>query len=372
MEAIRDAPAGATARWRFALKQAGTHSLLIWPPLTIAWLFFVGLRRHALSVDFAHAYLPAARAVLAGNSPYPPVSTVAVFPRTAFVYPPLTAFLATPFTVMPSIVVEVLVSLLAIVGVVAILWLLGVRDWRCYMIPFLWVPTYSAIQIGNVTVLAALGLALVWRYRNHWVAVAVISGFLIALKLFFWPLLVWLIATRRFRAGGAAAVATPIFLFAPWAAIDFAGLKGYPHLLSVLSQAERQDQYTVSALLARGVSWRVAEVAGAALGLAVLALAVRWAQRRDDRGSFALTLAAVLLLSPLVEMHYFLLLLVILALYAPRLSWPWVTPILLWVGPQIGHRADWRTAAVLAVAAATVAFVLRRASRTVASPAGAP
>jgi alpha-1,2-mannosyltransferase len=359
MDVVRDAPAGATARWRFAFERAGTHSLLIWPPLAVAALFLVDVRKNAVAFDFRNAYLPAAHAVLAGHSPYPPATIVAFFPRTAFIYPPLTAYLAVPFTVVPPAVAAVIVSVLAIGGVAATLLLLGVRDWRCFMIAYLWVPTYSAIQTGNVTILLALGLALAWRYRNRTFVLALVIGFLLALKLFLWPVLAWLIATRRFRAAGSAVGLGVLFVVGPWAGIGFAGMTGYPHLLSVLSEAERADQYTVAALVARSLSWRLASSIGVVVGLTVLGFAAR-AGRRDERRSFALTITALLLLSPIVGMHYFALLLIVVALFAPRFGWAWSTPLLLWIGPQVGHVADWRTATVLAIAAATVVFALRR------------
>jgi hypothetical protein len=369
MEATGQLPLNAADRWRIALKRAGTHSLLIWPPLTIAWLFVITLHKHAVAFDFEHAYLPAARAVLAGDSPYPPATIAAFFPRTAFIYPPLTAYLAAPFTIFPPLVADVLVSVLAIGAVVGVLGLLGVRDWRCYAIVFLWVPIYSAIQTGNVTILLTVGLALAWRYRHRTIALAAAVGLLLALKLFLWPLLVWLVATRRFRAAGAAIGTAVFFVVVPWAGIGFAGMRGYPHLLSVLTQAERADQYTIPALLARGISWRLAELIGTAIGLAVLALAASIG-RRDERKSFALAIAAVLLLSPIVGLHYFVFLLVVLALYTPRFGWPWVVPLLFWVGPQVGHAADWRTAAVLAVAAGTFVLAARSAQQIPRSHGG--
>jgi hypothetical protein len=363
VEAVAPISLDSAARWRFAFKRAGTHSLLIWPPLAIAWLFVIDLHKHAVAFDFHHAYLPAARAVLAGDSPYPPATIAAFFPRTAFIYPPLTAWLAAPFTVLPPLAADVLVSLLAIAGVIGVLLLLGVRDWRCHMIAFLWVPVYSAIQTGNVTVLLTLGLALAWRFRSRTVALAAAVGFLLALKLFFWPLLVWLVATRRLRAAGAALVTAAVLIVVPWAGIGFAGMTGYPHLLRVLTEAERADQYTIQALLARGVSWRLAELVGIAIGLTALAFAARLG-RYDERKSFVLTIAAVLLLSPIVGLHYFTFLLIVLALYTPRFGWTWVLPLFLWVGPQVGQAADWRTAAVLMLAAATVALAIRRPQAT--------
>jgi hypothetical protein len=358
MEAADSLPVTATGRWSYAAKRAGTHSLLIWPPIAVIWVLIVGLRLQAMALDFHHAYLPAARAVLEGHSPYPPATVAALAPKTAFVYPPLTAYLATPFTVLPSPVADAIASLLAIVCVLAILWLLGVRDWRCYSIPFLWEPTYSAIQTANVTLPLAVGLALVWRLRRHAAAAAIASGSLIAVKLFLWPILVWLVATRRYKAAIGGVAAGAVLILGPWAAIHFSGLTEYPHLLRVLTQVERGSGYTIQALIAPGVSWRVANIVGFGLGLAVLALVVlnRW---RDDRRSFALAIAATLLLTPIVSMNYYVFLIVVLALFVPRFSWVWALPLLFWISPQAGNGAAWQTAAGLAVAAGTFCVAVR-------------
>src|SRR5258708_18647322 len=198
-EAADSLPVTPAQRWRFAAEGAGRPSPPVCRPVAVAWVIVVGLRTPAMAFDFHHAYLPAAHAVLAGHSPYPAATVAALSPRTAFVYPPLTAFLAVPFTVLPPLVADALVTALAVACIAAILALLGVRDWRCYTIPFLWEPTYSAVQTANVTLLLALGLALMWRLRKRAVAVAVVTGSLVALKLFLWPVLVWLVATRRVR-----------------------------------------------------------------------------------------------------------------------------------------------------------------------------
>jgi len=356
--AVDREPLDAAGRWRFAFKKAGTHSLIVWPPLAIGWLFLVDAHKHAIAFDFHHAYLPAAHAVLAGDSPYPPATIAAFFPRTAFIYPPLTAYLAAPFTLMPALAADIVVSILAVAGVAAALRLLGVRDWRCYTIAYLWLPTYSAIQTGNVTVLLTLGLALAWRYRTRPVGAGLAVGFLLALKLFLWPLGVWLLVTRRPAVPVAIVATAAVLVVVPWAGIGFKGMGGYPHLLQVLTQAERADQYTIGAILARVVSWQVAGPVSTLVGLAVLGLAVV-ASRRDERRGFVLTIAAVLALSPIVGLHYFVFLLIALALYRKTFGWQWAAPLLLWVGPQVGQPADWRTVTVLAVAAALVVALLR-------------
>jgi alpha-1,2-mannosyltransferase len=358
MAAIEPIELPAGARWGIAARRAGTHSLLVWPPVAVGWVLAVGIRKHAMAFDFAHAYLPAARAVLAGHSPYPPATVAALTPRTAFLYPPLTAYLAAPFTALPTFAAEALASLLAIGCVVGILMLLGVRDWRCYMVAFLFVPTYSAIQTANVMLLLALGLALLWRYRDRRALAALLVGALIAVKLILWPLLIWLVVTRRSRAAAGGVIAGAAVVFVPWAGIGFAGLGGYAHLLRAVSLVQGRDGFSIAALLTHAVSWQAAELVGYSVGAAVL-VAAAWVGRRDERRSFALAIAAALLLTPIVEMDYFVLLLVVLALYKPRLGWAWIVPLAFWVAPQVGRGAAWQTAAALAAATATFALALR-------------
>ena len=351
-----------TGRWLHAARRAGTHSLAIWTPIFACWVLIIEVRAHALAVDFEHAYLPAARAVLDGRSPYPSATAAALAPGTAFVYPPLVSYLTVPFTAFSQLGADALVTALAIASVPLILLVLGVRDWRCYMIPFFWVPTYSAIQTANVTLLLALGLALIWRYRNRRAVASLLVGLLIALKIFLWPLLVWLLATRRYRAAGRGFLWGLVLVFVPWAAIGFAGVAEYPHLLSTLSRLERANGYTIAALLAPSLSWAFAQIVGTAIGLAVLVRALAVGQH-DERKSFVLTIAAVVLLSPIVWMHYFVLLAVVLGLYVPRFNWVWVAPALFWISPGVAGGATWRTWFALLVAAGTFTAAVRTRSR---------
>jgi alpha-1,2-mannosyltransferase len=358
MEAADSLQVTAAERWSHAARRACSHLLFIAAAYALGSVIVVGLREDAMAFDFHQAYLPAAHAVLAGDSPYPAATVAALTPRTAFVYPPLTAFLAIPFTVLPPLVADAIATALAIACIVAILMLLGVKDWRCYAVPFLWAPTYSAIQTANVTLLLAVGLALLWRFRDRAAAVVVIAGSLIALKLFLWPVIVWLVATRRIRGAAGGLLGGAILILGPWAAIGFAGLAGYPHLLDVMSRVERSTGYTIPALLSGGLSWRTAEVAGIAVGLATLAAMV-WLSRRDERRSFAFAIASMLLLTPVFSLNYFVFLLVVLALLAPSLNWAWALPLLFWLSPQVGNGDTWQTGLALAVAAGTFAFAVR-------------
>ena len=339
-------------RWRLAAHRAGTHSLLVWPPVAVAFLVVASVRKGSLEIDLARAYLPAAHAVVHGHSPYAPLTLAGIARGSEFVYPPTTAWLAAPLAALPLGVAEG-IGLAPMIGcVVGTLLLLGVRDWRCHMVAFLWLPTYSALQTGNLALPLALGVAAVWRYRDRRVVAGLVAGVLAALKLYLWPVALWLVLTRRFRAGIVAVVTAAAVLALSWAPIAFAGLRGYPHLVTSLTRLERGNAYTVAALLAPGSSWSVATAVATAGGLAALALAWRRARLGDERGALVCVLAATLLLTPIVWMEYFVLLLVVVGLYARRLSALWLLPLALWVGPQgSANGRPWQTALVLCLVA---------------------
>jgi hypothetical protein len=241
----------------------------------------------------------------------------------------------------------------------ATLLVLGVRDWRCHLIAFLWLPIIAGIQSANLTLPMMLGLALVWRYRDRKIVVALVTGLLVALKLFFWPLLLWLVATRRYRAAAIGAAASAVLVFAPWAGIGFAGLHMYPHLLSAVARREGAISYSVAALVHLFTpSWTAAVAVETVLGVALLALVVAVGRRGRERDAFALAILAILVFTPLLEMHYFALLLVVVALYRDRLSVAWVVPLLIWGAPESNNGSGLQRVHVLLVAAAVVALVL--------------
>ena len=141
-------------------------------------------------------------------------------------------------------------------------------------------------------------------------------------------------------------------------------------LLRNLGETFEHQSYTPFALLADlGVPDTAARVVTVALGLGVLALAAR-------RRSLGLAIAAALVLSPIVWRHFFVLLLVPLALSRPRFDAVWLIPIGLWVGDGTFNGAPWQTAACLALAAADVralrATTARRAGRASPRPSRGP
>ena len=139
----------------------------------------------------------AAQAILHERDPYQVIVSSWGGP---YPYPPLPAFAAAPFTLFSVQTAGLLVQGTLLVVALGAIFAAGVRDWRCYGIALLWPPVYSAIETGTPTLWIALAAALAWRYRDRVVAPAAAIGLALALKLFLWPLVVWLAATRRLRA----------------------------------------------------------------------------------------------------------------------------------------------------------------------------
>jgi hypothetical protein len=248
-------------------------------------------------------------------------------------------------------------------AVPATMHVVGVRDWRCYAAAFLWWPTIISIQSANVTLPMVLGIALVWRYRDgRWIP-AIATGLLLALKLFFCPILFWLVATRRYRTSLLSAGMSLLFVFVPWGGLGFDGLAEYPHLLTSLSRVDGPRSYSIAALLhlALPIGWTIASGVQLVLGAGAVLLVIAAGRKRRERDGMALTVIAILLLTPLLEMQYFAMLLLIVCLYRRRLDVAWFLPLLSWGAAANGpDGSTMQLIHVLVVAAATVVLAMHR------------
>jgi hypothetical protein len=314
-----------------------------------------------IAIDFHRSFRPAAEAVLSGSSPYPPPVLESMAQRDAFVYLPLGAFLFAPFLVLPGHGADLVVTLLMVVLSVAALRIVGVRDWRCYGLAILSPAMLSAYQTANLTVPLLLALAAIWALRRRAVLPGIVLALTLATKLFLWPVFVWLVATRRYRAAVASAATTAALVGGAWAVIGFAGLRDYPALLRVLAESLERDSYTIFALASDlGAPELVARGIGIAVGTAALAGCWILGRRGDDRRSFTLAVVAALLFTPIVWLHYFALLFVPIAILHKRLSLLWATPLLLWFFLEgFGNGTTFQTTWTLGVATLTSVLVLR-------------
>lgn len=327
------------------------------PALTVIALFATAITYDVVALDF-RAFVRGADAIVRGQTPYVGVEDPAAVVNESYVYPPLAAIGVIPFTALSQDVAGLLAMGMLVVAVLLIPFVLGVRDWRCYGVVLIWPPVITAIQTGSVTILLALGAALAWRFREQLTS-PVSVGAALALKLFLWPLVVWLLATRRPTAALLSFLIGAGLALGSWAAIGFVGLAAYPDLLRRLQDLIELHCYTLYAVaIDLGASPVVARSVWLAGGLAVLGAVVVAARRGDSRSSFILALAAALALSPIVWLHYFTLLLVAVAIVAPRLSPIWFVPLAMVVATGNGDPTLLQTGAVLAASAVTVALAI--------------
>jgi hypothetical protein len=352
---------------------------VVLPALTLSYVYKVVLGK-GTSTDFETAFYGASEAVVHGQNPYPPLDDSVLARGLSYVYPPLTALVTVPFTVLPRGAAGFLAILLLTVAVAGILFLLGVRDWRCYGLAYAWPPVYSAIQTGNLTIPLALLAALAWRFRTRSTAAGAAVAVALAAKLFVWPLSIWLAATRRYAAAAVSVVGGFALLVVSWAAIGFDGLRDYPDILRRLEELLAPESYSVYALaLDLGVPSEPARVLWIAVGAVLVLGVVVLGRRGDDRRAFTLALAATLACTPLVWLHYFALLLVAVAIAEPRLSVVWFVPLAMYFSTATHNGTTLQNALTIGAAALTVVVALRPARperRTVlavrSSPAGGP
>lgn len=329
-------------RGRRVLELAFCSTILIW--LTINVL----QKGSDRAVDFHYAFWPAARDVLDGRSPFP---VVVNFDHLPFVYPAPAALLFAPFGLLPRTVADVVFTVILAASLVVALRLLHVRDSRCYGIAFLWAPVFSALQTANLTLLLALGLAVLWRLRNRTLAAGVVAALLVALKIFLWPVFVWLAVRRGLRAATWSILATILMTLGSWWVIDFAGFAEYPKLVRLVDRVESPKSYN---LLGLGMRLGLGHTAATALmfaiaGVVLVAAVVVGRVEADGQRSFALTVAVALLVSPVVWLHYFALLVVPVAILRPRFGPIWLLPLLLWPAPVMVAGPTWWALAPLIV-----------------------
>jgi Glycosyltransferase family 87 len=273
-------------------------------------------------------FLRAAGEVIHAASPYTYAGD------QTFAYPPFAAWLVAPLHSLGGTAASVLWTVLSLAIVVLALWLLELRDWRCYALVGVFMFTRSAVNLGTIEPLLLLAVAAAWRWRDRLLEPAAAVGIAIVLKLFLWPLAVWLAVTRRWRSALASIGVAVVVAAVSWAAIGFAGVGSYPSVLRRLADAESTSSYSVVALGVRAhLPLLAARIISVLLALALLGAAAWVArdERRDPRdrdvATLTLCLAAALAVSPIVWVHYFLLLLVPLVLIRPRLSLLWLVPL---------------------------------------------
>jgi Glycosyltransferase family 87 len=331
-----------------------------------ALLLVLVVARYTVGRHLGFDYRPlweASRHLFSGTSPYPVAHAAALHGEQQFVYPPLAAVLAAPLAVLPFGVAAAVLAIVEVGATVATLRVLGVRDWRCYGVTLLWYPVLQNFLIGSITSLLALGLAVLWRYRDDRRVAMLVSAAVIAAKIFLWPLVFWLAATRRWMTAlGAVSVALAAVAVS-WALFGFAGLTSYPRLLDELSRLEAWKSYSAVAFgLMLGLSTGEARALAIVAGALMLGAAVLIGLRRgpdSDRQPFVLAIAAAFLFSPIVWTHYLALLVVPIAITRRTLAPLWFVPLAMWATTGQSDGQSWRVVIGVAVWVVVLGAALR-------------
>ena len=293
-------------------------ALIVVPIVSYVFLFQIAWTDNSFAIDFHNEIYPEAKELWHAMHASPSGNADLAY-GSNHVWPPLVGYVAIPLTALSPSAADFVIALIGVACFGAALWTVGVRDWRVYGAASLWGPVINEMRTAHLTLILCLLVAILWRTRERTAIPGLVLGLAVALKIFLWPLALWLLSLRRWReaAIAAAAAAASLLLLLP-----FGGILPYARLLRRLGAEFDQDSYNPYGLLAQvGAPSAVARIVSLAIGLGILALAYR-------RRSFALSVAGALLLSPIVWLDYFALTAIPLAVVRPRFSWVWLLPIL--------------------------------------------
>lgn len=352
-----------------ARRSIGTVAVVALFAIVVWWwyLFAVEASPSDWAFDFRQ-FWQGGKDVVDGVSPYPssalltsaddelgPEGIREVF---RFPYPATAAVALAPFGLLSFHLAAAVWSALLIVSLLAAMRILGVKDWRVFAVLVTSAPVITSVRLGTFTPVLILLLAAVWRWRDRRWAPGLLLAVAISLKLFVWPVVVWLAATRRWREAGVALVGASGLTIIAWAGIGFSGMVDYPDLLRRLSDLVADRGLSLVALgTEAGLPRALADVLPWVAGIALLAGAVEVSRRPDgDRRAFSLAVVAALALTPIVWLHYFAMLVVPIAIARPRFAWVWLIMWGFWLIPTQENQGDlWRILVATALSAGVVA-----------------
>jgi alpha-1,2-mannosyltransferase len=304
--------------------------------MSAALVVVIAFANESVGFDFRGTLWEPANEIWQGGSPYPAPVQAEVQVGNPALYPPLLMFLVVPLSLLPWWLALTIWSLAGAASIVSALYVLGVRDFRCYAIALVCAPTIAGLTWGNATLLLVPLIALAWRWRPHPYRVGAVLGVAIAAKLFLWPLVFWLLGTRRYRAAAAAVAVGVASTIGPWAVIGFAGMTSYPDLLRMAESVYSTHSFSVATMLnAIGVDAGPAARGALAAGLGLAVVTFVLGRRASDEASFSTAVLAAILGSPIVWPYYFALLLVPVAIVRPRFSAIWAAVGLFYLGDRL-------------------------------------
>ena len=285
------------------------------------------VHRGVAAHDFVATIWGPGQQVLDGTTAYPDPSLAGFTAES--VYPPLVILSALSLAPLGfDLAAAVWTAALALCAV-GTPWVLGVRDWRLYLLYVASAPVVFGLLWGNATIVVAFLVALVWKYRDRELWAGALVALAVAIKLLVAPLWLWFLFTGRYRAALVSAVATPLLIVVPWALLGFEGLTWYPRTLRALTETHGALGAGVQPLVRQlGFERGVALAVGFVVGIACLTVAWR---SRNELLAYAWSLGSALAFAPVVWVHYYALLAVPLAVATPRAGGAWWLFLALWV-----------------------------------------
>lgn len=316
-----------------------------------------------IGFDFRGTLLEPARAVINGGPIFAEPTREGVAVGNPSVYPPLFILLATPFAHVPEEVASWLwIGALACL-IVAAMRIVGVRDWRLHVLVVASPAVVPSLLFGNLTLALMVPLALAWRYRDVAWVVGTAVAVAFAAKLFTWPIVLWLLFTRRFKAAFLSLSLGLALVILPWALIGFEGFRDYPELLNQAQAVYASVSLSIASVAeGLGADTSLAVTITALAGLALVAASWWTAGRSDgDRRSYAAAIGACIVASPIVWLGYTALLFLPIAITWRRPSPAWFFTYCIWLSallPMWGYPAG--TMAVVAGMVITMIVRVRR------------
>jgi glycosyl transferase family 87 len=303
-------------------------------------------------LDFLGGTWHAGKAVLKGLNPYPQPEWgwPLLHASSGFMTPPPLALVGVPFSLLPFWAAVLSFNLVCAGAAIIALRVLDVSDRRVWLLALCSFPFVSSLALGQPDGLFVLAAACAWRWRDDrwWGGVA--AGALIAAKLLAWPLVIWLLVTRRTRQAAVLVGSTLTLALGSWAVIGFRGLGAY---LQLLRDDARTYEYRSHSLVSGFMH----------LGTAIAAAVVLVA-RASDGGWFTAALLLGILTSPIVWDHYLVALIVCLAaIRRSRDALSWVLIVMLWMCPVENPANLWQ-AWIVPLIAGAVALRIGHLSRT--------
>jgi hypothetical protein len=307
-------------------------TLVLVPILVTGWVVYWMYTSGVEAVDFRASFWVAGWRTLHGLDPYS-WTHAQVAGGVSFPYPAVTALLLAPFGLLSSFSDSFAITALGIVAAPLSLWVMRIRDWRVYGAVALWSPVVIGWRVANFTQPLVVGVASLWRFRDRpWVAGAIIAA-LVSIKPIMAPLWLWLVFTRRWRAAAIGAAIGTLVTSAAWTVLGWHEFGRWLTLLSLQGSSNDSTGYSLIALATHlGVSRTAGVAVMVVLGFA-LTLVTAVSGPKQDMRVFAAAVLLTIIISPQADVHYFVFLLVPLALTRPRLSWPWLVPLVLWASP---------------------------------------